>query len=93
VRRGLAQAAGCRISREVAGRREFKDKGTSMRKLISLTTAGVLAMGLGITLSGCTEESSTEKKSTVQTPDGKATVTTKTTVDESGKNPPEPKAP
>ncbi len=64
-----------------------------MRKLISVTMMGVVAMGFCIGFSGCSEESSTEKKSTVSTPDGKTTVTDKTTVNESGKNPPAPKAP
>ncbi len=34
-----------------------------MRKLISLTMAGVVAMGLGITLSGCSDESTAKKES------------------------------
>jgi hypothetical protein len=90
----LTQAAGRRISREVAGRRESSSKGTSMRKLISLTMAGVLAIGLGITLSGCSEESSgTKKEETITTPGGKAKVTEQTKVETSGKNPPAPQAP
>jgi hypothetical protein len=64
-----------------------------MRKVINLTMAGILAMGLGISLSGCSEESSTKKESTVTTPGGKATVTEKETVKQSGDNPPAPKAP
>ena len=34
-----------------------------MRKLISVTMMGVVAMGFCIGFSGCSEESSTEKKS------------------------------
>jgi hypothetical protein len=64
-----------------------------MRKVINLTMAGVLAMGLGISLSGCSEESSTKKEEKVSTPGGTATVTEKTTVKQSGDNPPAPKAP
>jgi hypothetical protein len=64
-----------------------------MRKVISLTMAGVLAMGLGMTLSGCSEESTAKKESTVSTPGGKATVTEETKVKTSGDNPPAPKAP
>ncbi len=61
-----------------------------MRKLISLATAGVLAMGLGITLSGCSEESKTESKTTQSTPGGKTTETTTKSVKQSGDNPPPP---
>jgi hypothetical protein len=64
-----------------------------MKKLFCLTMMGALALGLGIGISGCSDESSSEKKTTVKTPDGQATVTEKTTVDQSGKNPPAPKAP
>jgi hypothetical protein len=85
--------AGRPISREVAGRSVPTIKGTSMKKLISLTMMGVLAMGLGIGISGCSEESSAEKKTTIKTPEGTSTTTEKTTVDQSGKNPPAPKGP
>jgi hypothetical protein len=64
-----------------------------MRKLISLTMMGVLAMGLGIGISGCSDESTAKKESTVTTPGGKATVTEETRVKQSGDNPPTPKAP
>ena len=65
-----------------------------MRKLISVTMMGVVAMGfwhrdlrlLGRELHG--EESHGQS-----TPDGKTTVTDKTTVKTSGDNPPAPKAP
>jgi hypothetical protein len=64
-----------------------------MRKAINLTMAGVLAMGLGITLSGCSDESSAKKESTVSTPGGTSTVTEQTKVKQTGDNPPPPKAP
>lgn len=65
-----------------------------MRKVINLTMAGVLAMGLGITLSGCSEESKTESKTTQSTPNGKTTETETKTIKQSGDNPPAPtKAP
>ena len=44
---GIALAAGRRISREVTGRRVSTIEGISMRKLISVTMMGVVAMGLG----------------------------------------------
>jgi hypothetical protein len=61
-----------------------------MRKLISLTMMGVLAMGIGVGLSGCSEESKTESRTTQSTPGGKATETTTKSVKESGQNPPTP---
>ncbi len=64
-----------------------------MRKLISVTMMGVVAMGLGIATSGCSEESTAQKESKVSTPGGTSTVTEKTTVRQSGDNPPPPKAP
>ncbi len=61
-----------------------------MRKVITLTMAGVLAMGLGITLSGCSDESKTESKTVQQTPSGKTTETETKSVKQSGDNPPAP---
>ena len=61
-----------------------------MRKVISLTMAGVLAMGLGITLSGCSEESKTESKTIQSTPGGKTTETETKKIQQSGDNPPAP---
>ena len=59
-----------------------------MRKLISVTMMGVLAMGLGIGISGCSDESSTKKKYDGQDArTATTTVTDKTTVNESGENP------
>jgi hypothetical protein len=66
----LAKAAGRRISREVACGRDSKIEGVSMRKLINLTMAGVLAMGLGMALGGCSEVSKTESQVTRKTPGG-----------------------
>jgi len=64
-----------------------------MRKLISLTMMGVLAMGLGVGISGCSEESTAKKESTVSTPGGTSTVTEQTKIKQTGDNPPPPKAP
>jgi hypothetical protein len=61
-----------------------------MRKLICLTLMGVLAMGLGIGISGCSDESKTESKVTQSTPGGKTTETTTTSTKQSGENPPAP---
>jgi hypothetical protein len=61
-----------------------------MRKLISLTMVGVLAMGVGVGLSGCSEESKTESRTTQATPGGKTTETTTNSVKQSGQNPPAP---
>jgi hypothetical protein len=66
-------------------------KGTSMKKLISLTMMGVLAMGLGIGISGCSDESSTKSQTTTTTPGGnKTTVTDEKSVKTTGDNPPPP---
>jgi hypothetical protein len=61
-----------------------------MRKLISLTIMGVLTMGLGMGISGCSEESKTESKTTQATPGGKTTETRTDSVKQSGENPPPP---
>jgi hypothetical protein len=50
--------AGNRISCEVAGRYVSQIKGTSMRKLISVTMLGVVVMGFGMSMSGCSDDSS-----------------------------------
>lgn len=62
-----------------------------MRKLISLTMMGVLAMGLGIGIAGCSDESGTKTVETTKAPDGsKTTVTSEKKVETSGSNPPAP---
>lgn len=62
-----------------------------MRKLISLTMMGVLAMGLGIGMTGCSDESGTKTTQTTTAPDGSKTkVTTEHKVETSGSNPPAP---
>jgi hypothetical protein len=61
-----------------------------MRKLISLAMMGVLTMGLGIGVVGCSEESKTESKVTQATPGGKTTETETKSVKQSGDNPPPP---
>jgi hypothetical protein len=65
-----------------------------MRKLISLTMMGVVAMALGIGASGCSEEAGTKTTQTTTNPDGsqrKETIEHK--VETSGKNAPAPGAP
>jgi len=62
-----------------------------MRKLISLTMMGVLAMGLGIGIAGCSDESGTKTEQTTTSPDGSKTkVTVDKKVETSGSNPPAP---
>lgn len=64
-----------------------------MRKLISVTMMGVLAMGLGIGISGCSDETGVKKEEKVTTPGGTTTTTEQTKVKQTGDNPPPPKAP
>jgi len=64
-----------------------------MRKLISGTMMGVVVMGLGLGLSGCSDEASTKSQTTTTTPGGKATVTEEKSVKTSGDNPPAPAKP
>jgi hypothetical protein len=59
-----------------------------MRKLINTTLAGVILAGLSIGMVGCTEESGVTSKTEVKAPGGTTTVTDKTTIDKTGKNPP-----
>jgi len=62
-----------------------------MRKLISLTIMGVLAMGLGVGITGCTEEAGTKTTQTTTAPDGSKTKETiEHKVQTSGENPPSP---
>ncbi len=64
-----------------------------MRNLLRVTMMGVLAMGLGMNLAGCSDEATSEKKSVESGPGGKTVVDQKTTVKQSGDNPPPAKAP
>lgn len=59
-----------------------------MRKLMTMTLAGAMLAGLSIGVVGCTDESAVESKTQVKGPGGTTTVTDKTTVDKTGKNPP-----
>ena len=61
-----------------------------MRKLVSLAMIGVLAMGVGVGLSGCSEESKTETRTTQSTPGGKTTEIERKEIKQSGDNPPAP---
>jgi ABC-type glycerol-3-phosphate transport system substrate-binding protein len=56
-----------------------------MKRLITLAMALLLALPLAV---GCSEESSTETTKTVETPQGETQVTTETTIEQSGENPP-----
>jgi hypothetical protein len=59
-----------------------------MRKMITTTMAAVFLAGLSFGLVGCSEESGVTSKTEVKGPGGTTTVTDKTTIDKSGKNPP-----
>jgi hypothetical protein len=62
-----------------------------MRKIISLVMMGALSMGLGIGMTGCSDEAGTKTQSTTTAPDGsKTTVTSEKKVETSGNNPPAP---
>jgi hypothetical protein len=61
-----------------------------MRKLISLTMMGVLAMGLGIGITGCSDEAGTKTTTTTTSPGGTSKVTSENKVQTSGENPPAP---
>lgn len=62
-----------------------------MRKLISLTMMGVLAMGLTVGISGCSEEAGTKTTQTTTAPDGSKTKETiEHKVQTSGEHPPTP---
>jgi hypothetical protein len=65
-------------------------KGEIMRKLISATMMGVLLTGLGIGISGCSEEAKEKSQVTTQTPGGKTTQTVEKKTETSGSNPPAP---
>jgi len=60
----------------------------SVNKAIRKISAGLISTGLALGLAGCTEESSTKSQTDVKTPEGRTTVTEKTTVSKSGNNPP-----
>jgi len=65
-----------------------------MRKLISATMMGVMAMGLCVGISGCSEDTTSTKSTTEsKTPDGKTKVTEEKKVETSGANPPAPAKP
>jgi hypothetical protein len=81
-------AAGRRISCEVAGRRVLTIEGTSMRKLICLAMMGVLAMGLGVGISGCSDETGTKPAPTTTSPGGMSKGTGETKAPTSGEIPP-----
>ncbi len=59
-----------------------------MRKVMNTTLVGLMLAGFAIGMVGCTEESGVTTKTEVTGPGGKSTVTEKTTIDKSGKNPP-----
>lgn len=64
-----------------------------MRKSISVAMMGAVAMACCMGISGCSDESSAERKTTIKGPEGTTTVTEKATVEQSGKNPPAPTKP
>ncbi len=65
-------------------------KGLSMKKLIVFSMMGVLAAGLTVGISGCSDEASVTDKQTIKGPGGTTTVTDKKEVKTSGDNPPAP---
>ncbi|MGD9647595.1 MAG: hypothetical protein AB7U73_17910 [Pirellulales bacterium] len=56
-----------------------------MKRLMTFVAALLLVLPLSV---GCTKESSTETTRTVETPEGETQVTTETTIEQSGENPP-----
>jgi len=62
-----------------------------MKKLTSLMMIGIVAMGLGVGISGCSDEAGTKTTQTTTGPDGSKTkVTSENKVETSGNNPPAP---
>lgn len=61
-----------------------------MKKLIVLTMMGVLATGLTVGISGCSDEASVQTEQKTTGPGGTTTVTDKKEVKTSGDNPPPP---
>ena len=61
-----------------------------MRKLISATMMGILFTGVGIGISGCSDESSTKKEVITTSPGGKTVETQESKIKQSGDNPPAP---
>jgi len=61
-----------------------------MRKLIGATMMGVLLMGFGIGISGCSDESTIKKETVQATPGGKTVETDQKSIKQSGDNPPAP---
>ena len=59
-----------------------------MKSAIRTLGTALIVAGLTIGLAGCGEESSTKSQIDTKTPDGRTTVTEKTTVNKSGNNPP-----
>jgi hypothetical protein len=54
---------------------------------------GVVVMGFGMGLSGCSDEAGTKKEAVTTGPGGKTTVTEETKIKQSGENPPAPAKP
>jgi hypothetical protein len=61
-----------------------------MRKLISMTMIGLLMSGLGIGLSGCSDQASEKKETTITSPGGKRIESETKSVKTTGDNPPPP---
>jgi len=59
-----------------------------MRKLINVTVMGVVVLGFGMGLSGCSDEAGTKTTTTTTAPGGKTTTTDESKVNKSGENPP-----
>jgi hypothetical protein len=59
-----------------------------MNKLIRVSMATVMTIGLGLGLAGCSDEASDTVKREIKSPGGTTTVTDKTTVKTTGDNPP-----
>ncbi len=64
-----------------------------MRKLISTMMLGVLVVGCGFAIPGCSEETATKTQTTTTTPNGKTVETQTNSIKQSGDQPPPPKTP
>lgn len=84
-------AAGSRVRSPAAASPRSREP--PLRKLISLTMTGVMAVVLGAGISGCSEEASVKSEQTTKGPGGTTTVTKETKVEKSNDKAPPPGQP